>query len=100
MLTWQETEEHVRRIYGSLADRILRETRDPRFLNPIVYVSLQDGVVVNRWEEFCKRPWSLAEPEPGSLTEYYLAIGILERVGFEVQFARRRDGVDAAASLD
>lgn len=96
---WQETEKRVRRVYGPFADRILRESKDPSFLNPVLCVSLRDGVVVSRIEEFFKRPWSLTDPERGSLTEHYLATGVLERAGSEVKFARQgRDGSVSSAS--
>lgn len=64
-----EVVERVRRRYGPCADQVLQEAKDPRFCNPIL--TTHNGETVSRAEEFFGRPWSLAEPEPGSLTEYY-----------------------------
>lgn len=74
--------EHVRRNYGPWADRVLSEGRDPCFCNPLIGVSLKNGTVFNRLEESWRWPWSVQEPEPGSLTEFYRKTG-------RVQFTRK-----------
>jgi hypothetical protein len=46
-------------------------------------------------QEFLGRPWSLAEPEPGSLTEYYHKAGIIVPCEDGWKF-KKGDGDDAS----
>ncbi|MEW6771833.1 MAG: hypothetical protein AB1330_10670 [Bacillota bacterium] len=87
-----EVVEHIRKHYGPCADRVLRESKDPRFCNPVLIT--HSGVTVSRAEEFLRRPWSVAEPEPGSLTEYYRRVGIIVPCEDGWKF-KKGDGDDA-----
>lgn len=83
--------EHVVRNYGSLADKVLREAKDPRFCNPLLAVDVKQGVVCDRLDDFWAYPWSVSEPERSSLTEFYLQAGLIEfGAGGEPFFCRRR----------
>lgn len=87
-----EVVERVRRRYGPCADQVLQEAKDPRFHNPIL--TTYNGETVSRTEEFLGRPWSVAEPKPGSLTEYYRKNGIIVPCNDGWKF-KKGDGNDA-----
>jgi len=84
-----EVVRRVRERYGPCADRVLKEEKDLRFCNPIV-VSC-GGTVVCRIEDFWRRPWSVTEPEPNSLTEYYLKSGTVASNGDGWKFKKGDD---------
>jgi hypothetical protein len=70
----KEAKKFVVAHFGKWADRVLEEGEDPRFLNPIIGVSVLDNeVICNRrreyWHNGCTT--SLSNPEPGSLTKEY-----------------------------
>lgn len=90
--------EHVMRNYGPLADRVLREAKDPRFCNPLLMVDLKQGVVYDRLDNFWAYPWSVSEPERGSLTEFYLQAGLIGfGAGGEPFFRRHAAGLQQPA---
>lgn len=66
---------HFRERFGKFAPRVMTET-NPEFLDPIVLKS-PDGRGFNFWREHIKRPWSLSEPRPGSMTELLIKHGLL-----------------------
>jgi hypothetical protein len=90
----------VVRRYGPLADRVLREAKDPRFCNPLIAVDVRNGVLCDRLDEFAVSPWSVSDPEPGSLTEFYLREGLIEfGAGGSPCFRRRAAGRPPAGAV-
>jgi hypothetical protein len=65
--------------FGKWAGRVLSETSDPHFLNPLIGVDENGEVVYNRlreyWNNGCST--SVSRPEPGSLTEVYASNGYI-----------------------
>lgn len=66
---------HFRERFGEFAPRIMAETH-PEFLDPIV-LKTPDGRGFSFWREHARRPWSLSEPRPGSMTELLTKHGLL-----------------------
>ncbi len=66
---------HFEKRFGEFAPGIMAETH-PEFLDPII-LRTPDGRGFNFWREHARRPWSLSEPRPGSMTELMVRYGLL-----------------------
>jgi hypothetical protein len=79
----KDTKELVVASFGKWAGRVLSEDQDPRFLNPLIGVTVENGVVHSRLREFWRDgcTTSVSRPQHGSLTEEYVAKGLVIPVG-------------------